>query len=120
MNAVNLKPFDPKFKLVMVKLVHTFIWAVFASMIGFILYAGLANAITPFALACYAAVAVECAVVLAFGWRCPLTIIAYRYTSDRSDNFDIYLPEWLAKWNKVIFGSLYGVSLVILGYRVIA
>jgi len=40
-------------------------------------------------------------------WRCPLTSVAARYTSDRRPNFDIYLPEWLAEHNKLIFGALY-------------
>jgi len=44
------------------------------------------------------------------GWRCPLTDIAVRYTDDRSDNFDIYLPRWVAKNNKHIFGALFVVS----------
>ena len=39
--------------------------------------------------------------------RCPLTVIAARYTEDRRDNFDIYLPLWLAKYNKQIFGALF-------------
>ena len=42
-----------------------------------------------------------------FAWQCPLTAIAARYTSDRRDNFDIDLPEWLARENKRIFGGLY-------------
>ena len=40
-------------------------------------------------------------------FRCPLTAVAARYTDDRRDNFDIYLPEWLARHNKIIFGTLY-------------
>ena len=40
-------------------------------------------------------------------WRCPLTAVAARYTAQRRDNFDIYLPNWLAAHNKVIFGILY-------------
>jgi len=39
--------------------------------------------------------------------RCPLTAIAARYTSDRRANFDIYLPEWLARHNKGIFGTFF-------------
>lgn len=39
--------------------------------------------------------------------RCPLTDVAARYTDERRANFDIYLPEWLAQNNKVIFGALY-------------
>jgi hypothetical protein len=35
------------------------------------------------------------------GWRCPLTDVAARYTDDRRANFDIYLPEWLARYNEL-------------------
>jgi hypothetical protein len=37
----------------------------------------------------------------------PTTPIAARHTDDRRANFDIYLPEWLARHNKLIFGALY-------------
>ena len=52
-------------------------------------------------------VLVEVLVLFLNGRRCPLTAIAARYTDDRRDNFDIYLPEWLARHNQLIFGSLY-------------
>ena len=58
--------------------------------------------------------------ILAFnGWQCPLTGVAARYTDDRGDNFDIYLPAWLARHNKMIFGSLLvaGEVIVILRWR---
>ena len=29
------------------------------------------------------------------------------YATDRTDNFDIYLPLWLARRNKTIFGTLF-------------
>lgn len=48
------------------------------------------------------------------GMACPLTDVAERYTNDRRANFDIYLPEWLARSNKTIFGTLYFAGLVFL------
>ena len=42
--------------------------------------------------------------------RCPLTDLAGRYTEDRTDNFDIYLPIWLARHNKIIFGTLFAMG----------
>jgi hypothetical protein len=33
--------------------------------------------------------------------------VAGRYTSERADNFDIYLPLWVARHNKALFGGLY-------------
>ena len=89
-----------------IKLLHTIVWA--------------------FLVVCIAAIPVMAAIgkhraslvfvgivtaevmILAFnGGRCPMTDVAGRYTSDRRDNFDIYLPLWLARYNKQIFGSLF-------------
>jgi hypothetical protein len=45
--------------------------------------------------------------------------VAARYTPDRQDNFDIYLPLWLARHNKLIFGAAYvaGVACTIVLWR---
>ena len=56
---------------------------------------------------------IEVLVLIANKWRCPLTGVAARYTDDRRDNFDIYLPEWLARHNKLIFGVLYVVGVLV-------
>jgi hypothetical protein len=52
-------------------------------------------------------VMVEVLVLVFNGLRCPLTDVASRYTQDRRDNFDIYLPVWIARNNKSIFGILF-------------
>lgn len=49
----------------------------------------------------------ECVVLAANRGRCPLTGVAARYSEDRQPNFDIYLPIWLARYNKWIFGALF-------------
>lgn len=51
------------------------------------------------------------------GWQCPLTAMAARYTDDRRANFDIYLPLWLARYNKEIFGSIFVAGEVIVLLR---
>jgi len=61
----------------------------------------------PWALACSGLVLLECAVLVLNRWRCPLTALAARHTADRAANFDIYLPETLARYNKEIFGTLF-------------
>ena len=33
--------------------------------------------------------------------------IRLKYTEDRRPNFDIYLPVWIAKYNKEVFGPLF-------------
>ena len=54
-----------------------------------------------------ALVLAECVVLAVNHFRCPLTNLAARYTEERAANFDIYLPEWLARHNQSIFGALF-------------
>jgi len=89
-----------------VKLAHTAIWAFFVACIfGAPLAAWRGNFMLAAALIGF--VAVEALVLLVNTWSCPLTGIAARYTERRDENFDIYLPRWLAKYNKNIFTPLY-------------
>ena len=62
----------------------------------------------------------ECLVLVINRWTCPMTPMAMKYTSNRSANFDIFLPNWMARYNKVIFGPLaiMGLVLVLLNYLV--
>lgn len=90
----------------MIKIVHTLVWAFFAASIVAIPICSLLEE-HRIALALVGIVAVEVLVLAINRMTCPLTPIAARYTDDRRDNFDIYLPEWLARHNKAIFGSLY-------------
>ena len=93
-------------KLQAVKLAHTLIWAFFAGCVVAIPVFSLHGRHTV-AIGLVAIVLVEVVVLLLNQWSCPLTRVAARYTEDRRDNFDIYLPPLLAKYNKHIFGALY-------------
>jgi hypothetical protein len=94
-----------------IKLLHTFAWALFAGCIvalPIVAWQGRFGA----AMVLAGVVMIE-VLILAFNrFRCPLTAVAARYTDDRRDNFDIYLPLWLASHNKVVFGTLYAGGLV--------
>ncbi|HSH14545.1 MAG TPA: hypothetical protein VLD18_00830 [Verrucomicrobiae bacterium] len=67
------------------------------------------------AFAAIGIVFVETVVLTLNRMTCPLTSLAARYTEDRRPNFDIYLPEWLARHNQLIFGGLYfaGINYVV-------
>ena len=99
-----------------VKIVHTLAWATFA---GCIVMLPVAAYLENFRLAALlmAIVLVEVAVLVANRFRCPLTDIAARYTTDRSANFDIYLPLWIARYNKEIFGSLFVAGILFTLFR---
>ncbi len=97
-------------QLRVVKVAHTAVWAFFAACV---LGIPVAAARDDFGTAglLIGCVAVESLVLVFNRMRCPLTDVAARYTADRRDNFDIYLPEWLARYNKHIFGSLYVIGI---------
>lgn len=93
-----------------IKVVHTVIWAFFASCVVAIpIFAWHRE--FGYAALFIGLVFVEMLVLFFNRWRCPLTPMAARYTADRRDNFDIYLPEWLARHNKLFFGVLYALGL---------
>jgi hypothetical protein len=102
---------SPAAALRTIKLLHTIAWAVFA---GCILAIPLAAWRREFQIAIWliAIVSLECLVLAVNRMRCPLTDVAARYTDERHDNFDIYLPLWVARYNKVIFGSLFAAGLM--------
>lgn len=52
-------------------------------------------------------VAVEVVILALNKWHCPMTATAARFTDCRTPNFDIYLPVWIARYNKQIFGAIY-------------
>jgi hypothetical protein len=95
-----------------IKAAHTVIWAFFAGCILLIpALAWLGR--YRFAAVLIALVLVEVLVIVLNGWRCPLTRVAARYTDDRRDNFDIWLPAWLARHNQLIFGAFYAFGILL-------
>ena len=85
---------------------HTIIWAFLVACILAIPLLGWADRYRE-AMWLTGIVFAEIFVLILNDWQCPLTGLAARHTDDRRDNFDIYLPTWLARHNKVIFGSLF-------------
>jgi len=102
---VPIEP-DPSYALVTIKLLHTIAWLFF---VGCILAIPMTAAKGEFgwAAALSGAVLIECAILSLNHSRCPLTNVARRYTDERKENFDIYLPLWLARYNKAIFGTVF-------------
>lgn len=101
--------------LVWIKTMHTAVWALFAGSIVAIPVAVWAGRLG-WAAGLSALVWVECVVLAVNGCRCPMTDWAARHGEESSANFDIYLPEWLARRNKEIFGTLFVVGEVYLAW----
>ncbi len=100
-------------KLRIIKIVHTLIWLFFNVVIFYMLYAVIANKMDSWLWVGYGMFALEGIVLLVCRFSCPLTVLARKYSNSSKANFDIYLPYWLAKYNKVIYTSILGVILII-------
>lgn len=103
--------------LIAIKLIHTLIWFVLAGATLYIFYSGLLNRITTYTWIAITMIIAEGFVLLLFKWACPLTVIARKYSDSDKDNFDIYLPNWLARHNKTIFTTIFLVGLVLILIR---
>ena len=109
--STHSMPNEAARRLKAIRLLHTAVWAMFAGCIVAIpVLAWQGQFGTAGVLA--ALVLGEVVVLWLNRWSCPLTSVAARYTDDRRANFDIYLPVWLAQYNKQIFGPLYVAGVV--------
>jgi hypothetical protein len=103
--------------IIFIKSLHTVIWIIMTSAT---FYIGYSVIVMTFDLLFYISlflIVSESVVILINSWRCPLTNIARKYTSEDSPNFDIYLPYTIAKYNKEIFSVILSVILLIYIYN---
>jgi hypothetical protein len=102
--------------LVAIRLLHTAVWALLA---GCILAPPISALLHRFDWAIILTVIIlaECGVLALNKGRCLLTGVAARFTADRVDNFDIYLPNWVARHNKTILGTLFAINQLIVLWR---
>jgi len=110
---------SPSGKLFVIKLLHSIIWVFFVTVIFYIVYSGIANEINTLTWIAIGLVIGEGIVLLIFKMFCPLTIIARKYSDSDRANFDIFLPHWLAKYNKIIFTTIYLAGVIIVLLRTI-
>lgn len=96
----------PEASLRVIKALHTIVWLFFVLCIVAIPIFGFMRYYTQAAVL-VGVVFIEVLILIINQMRCPLTGVAAKYTNDRSANFDIYLPIWIAQNNKLIFGPLF-------------
>jgi NhaP-type Na+/H+ or K+/H+ antiporter len=103
--------------LTRIKIIHTVIWVFFNVVIFYMLYAAITNRLDWRLWTGYGLIVLEGMVLLTFNKMCPLTLIARKYSRSARHNFDIYLPEWLARYNKLIYTLIVIITLFITLYQ---
>ncbi|MCW5898134.1 MAG: hypothetical protein KIT10_02605 [Flavobacteriales bacterium] len=105
--------------LTAIKLLHTAVWVFFNGVMLYLLYAVITDRIDHWVWIGLGLFGLECLVLLVYRMSCPLTLVARRYSDSDKPNFDIYLPEWLARHNQLIYGSLLGLVAAGVIWRVV-
>ena len=67
----------------------------------------------------YGFIALEGLILLTFKSHCPLNLLARKYSNSTQDNFDIYLPSWLAKYTKLIYTTIFALITIITIYQML-
>ncbi len=106
-------------KLTLIRTLHTAIWVFFNVVIFYFLYTVLFDRINLWTWLCLGAIVLEGMVLLIFNRMCPITLVARKYSDSDRSNFDIYLPEWLARYNKEIYTSIVLIGVVVLVWRLV-
>ena len=104
-------------KLILIKTIHTIIWIFFNVVLFYMAYEVIFNKIDNFIWIGIGFIILEFIVLLFFKMMCPLTIVARKYSKSNKENFDIYLPNWLAKYNKQIYTTFFIIIILGLIYR---
>jgi hypothetical protein len=110
---------NDKTKLVLIKIIHTLVWLFFNAVIFYMLYAAITGKLDLWLWIGYGLFVLEGIILLDFKFFCPLTIIARKYSDSSKENFDIYLPVWLAKYNKLIYTSILIIIVIITVYQLL-
>ena len=103
--------------LTIIKIIHTVIWIFFNVILVYMAFAVVVNKIDKYVWIGIGFIVVEGIVLLIFRMVCPLTILARRYSTSTTDNFDIYIPNCLAKYNKLIYTIFFVIIVCGLIYR---
>jgi hypothetical protein len=106
-------------RLTIIRIIHTLIWLFFNVVIFYMLYAAISGKLDCWLWIGFGLFILEGLVLLAFKFYCPLTVWARKYSDSTKANFDIYLPIWLAKYNKQIYTSILVVIVVITIYQLL-
>jgi hypothetical protein len=107
-----------KITIFQIKLVHSLAFWLLSLCVVYALYCGIADRIGVWTWVALGLLLVESVALALSGWRCPLTVLAERRGAQRGSVTDIFLPKRCADQIFPVCGTLYGVALLMILWRV--
>ncbi len=105
--------------IVCIKSVHTAIFVFMSGALAALFYEVIVDKITLLTWSAIALFLVEGIVLLANGWKCPLTKYAESLGSTHAQVTDIFLPKWFADHVFQIYGGLLAMASLFLAIRLV-
>jgi polyferredoxin len=102
-----------------IKFVHTVIFIFLSSALVVLLYEVIVDKITLLTWIAVVLLLAESIVLIANGWKCPLTTYVERLGSTHGQVTDIFLPRRFADRIFQICGSLWAIALLLLAIRML-
>lgn len=102
-----------------IEIFHTVIFILMSVLLFALLYEVLFDRITMLTWIAMGAFVIEGLILIANGWKCPLTTYAEELGSIHGQVTDIFLPKWFAERVFQIYGSLFALALLVLAFRLL-
>jgi hypothetical protein len=103
----------------LVKFVHMLAGIALSAGLAVLLYEVIVDKITILTWIAVALLLIEGVILIANGWKCPLTSYAERLGSTHGRVTDIFLPKWVADRAFQVYGALFAVGLLLLAIRML-
>ncbi len=103
-------------KILVVKSIHIAIFYFMCLCLFYILYRAITRTYDWTLLVALGAIFLEGLVLILNRWQCPLTNLAKKYGDEKGTVTDILLPKWLAPHTFIIFGAIFAVEIILLGF----
>ena len=95
-----------------IRLIHAVVFFILMGSLGFAIYSVIVDDITRWTFIALLLIFIEGVVLMACGWRCPLTTLAESRGAENGAVADLFLPRIVADYLFQIFGTVYAITLV--------
>ena len=102
-----------------IKSVHTAVFIAMNVFLTVLILEVIADRISYLSWLSIAALLTESVVLIANGWRCPISIYAQNIGATNGRESDIFLPLWFTDRIPVLYGSLLAVTLLFFVIRLL-
>jgi hypothetical protein len=105
--------------LLFIKFIHTAVFIAMNVFLAILILEVITDRISYLSWLSIAALLTESIVLIANGWRCPISIYAEKVGATNGRESDIFLPLWFTDRIPVLYGSILAIALLFFAIRLL-